>query len=652
MNYGASAEAWDALALLAGLAEDLLPIVSNPNAKISPSSSLGSIGKTPSVYNQSHHVVGMTQWTQKKATPRDIAAWARQPDYGIGIQTRHLRALDIDVPDRALAGNIEQYIQKNAVADGPLRIRRRGTSGKLLLAFHVVGELPKRVIDVAGGIVEFLGNGQQFVAEGTHPDGSRYAWDDGTPEWFPSMSLADFESLWRGLVATFGIGAVRESRATTRPLRLSGANDPVVAQLEGMGVVVGSVEGRVDITCPWEHEHTTEGVPSSTSYFLAHTGGYAEGRFACLHAHCSDRRDVEFRAALGLDVPDPLEGFGILAGEAPEPKPEIPTKSRFHAIPAHLFAAEKPPGWVINGIIPHSPLVMLYGEPGSGKTFAALDMAAAIARGVAWHGRKTKQGSVLYVAAEAAGGLRSRLHAYAKHNVVDLADLDIRIVAAVPAMLEEKQVRELALTANEHPPLVIILDTQAQVTAGGNENSAEDMGKFLKHCGLLHKETKATILLIHHSGKDASRGARGWSGLRGAMDAQLECVYDGTRRELVVTKQKDAAEGERYPFALTSIETDILDEDNDPVSSCVVTQVPDAGPVARGGRRAKSVPIPTPATPEGLPEEPLGRTSDAFKGDDPCPTPDTKPLAPAGAAPVDTPTEDELSALTEAPDSS
>ncbi|MFK5284070.1 AAA family ATPase, partial [Lacticaseibacillus paracasei] len=75
---------------------------------------------------------------------------------------------------------------------------------------------------------------------------------------------------------------------------------------------------------------------------------------------------------------------------------------------------------------------MLYGESGSGKSFMALQLAGAIARGVEWRGRRVKQGRVVYIAAEGAGGFRNRCVAYAQAEGIALADLPLGIVADAP----------------------------------------------------------------------------------------------------------------------------------------------------------------------------------------------------------------------------
>ena len=207
-------------------------------------------------------------------------------------------------------------------------------------------------------------------------------------------------------------------------------------------------------------------------------------------------------------------------------------------------------------------------------------MAASIARGIEWRGHRVQQGRVTYIAAEGAGGFRKRLQAYAQHHDIQLDTLDIGIIPAAPNLLQKADALDVAkaIVASGGAD-VIIVDTFAQTTAGGNENSGEDVGKALAHCKGIHRATKATVILIHHSGKDSTKGARGWSGLRAAADAEIEVIRDNDARSLKLTKQKDGEDGVEYCFTLAPIVLG-FDEDDDEVTSCVVLPS-DVAPVRR-----------------------------------------------------------------------
>lgn len=576
-NFGATPQDWQHFGLTLGLTADLLPVVSNPMATISPDSALKDLGKTPSRYNNSRHAAGIAQWTQRVSTPEDIAKWAREPDYGICLQTRHVRAIDVDVTDELGAEIIASFIDS---LHPSMPKRTRSNSSKFLLAFRLEGEFTKRKFKTQRGIVEFLATGQQFVALGQHPSGSRYEWFDGLPDDFPALSKDQFEALWAALVEKFATEEASEASASVKQQKLAEAHsaDPVASHLIDKNLVrkVGG-DGRMHIICPWEADHTTDSSESATTYWPAHTGGYVNGHFLCMHAHCEHRTDAEFKEAIGYVDDESLNDFAVLNPENNQPETlkgteqiESKVSNRFAVVPAHEFAVSQRTPWLIKGILPKAEMGVLFGDSGSGKTFKVLDMGAAIARGVEWRGHKVTQGRVAYIAAEGAGGFRKRLQAYAHHHGIALSDLPIGVIPSAPNLLQKADALDVAKAVLAWGGAdLIIIDTLAQTTPGGNENSGEDVGKALAHCKGIHKATGALVLLVHHSGKDTTRGARGWSGLRAAADVEMEVTRFENDRVLSLTKQKDGEDGVEFGFRLHQI---LLgeDEDGEEITSCVV----------------------------------------------------------------------------------
>lgn len=264
-----------------------------------------------------------------------------------------------------------------------------------------------------------------------------------------------------------------------------------------------------------------------------------------------------------------VAGRGSAAGDTRAGK-TVAKRPRFEPVPLALFAARPAPTWIVKGVIPRAELVVLFGESGSGKSFMALDLAACIARGLPWRGRRVNAGRVVYIAAEGAGGFRNRVVALVQARELTYADLArIDIIDAAPNMLLKDDALDVAKAIGRAD--LVIVDTWAQVTAGGNENAGEDMGKALSHCKGIHRATGATVLLVHHSGKDASKGARGWSGLRAAADAELEVVRLANGRLLRTSKQKDGDDGLEWGFGLDVV-TIGEDVDGDAITSCVVTE--------------------------------------------------------------------------------
>jgi hypothetical protein len=244
---------------------------------------------------------------------------------------------------------------------------------------------------------------------------------------------------------------------------------------------------------------------------------------------------------------------------------------RFTVIPDHKFVERAPLTWHVKGVLPKAELAVVFGASGSGKSFFVFDLVAAIATGTMWQGRKTTKGRAVFVLAEGATGFRNRLLAYARTH--DGSFPGVRIIGAAPNLLGEHDHLLLAHEIETGGGAdLIVIDTLAASSPGADENAAKDMGKVIEHCKALHKGTGATVLLIHHSGKDESKGARGWSGLRAAADAEIEVNRTGDNRSATVTKLKDGEDGAKFGFKLVPIELD-LDVDGESIKSCIVEPV-------------------------------------------------------------------------------
>jgi hypothetical protein len=246
---------------------------------------------------------------------------------------------------------------------------------------------------------------------------------------------------------------------------------------------------------------------------------------------------------------------------------------RYQPVPAAQFSQGTPPSWIVKGLVPKAELLVLFGESGSGKSFLALDLAFSIARGTPWRDHRVKQGRVVYLAAEGGGGFRKRLSAYALHHGIDLQGVPLDVIHATPNFLEKKDALDVAKAiAHTGKASVVVVDTFAQVMPGANENAGEHVGQALAHCRGIHIATGALVILVHHAGKDASKGARGWSGLRAAADAELEVIRtkEGDRY-FRVSKQKDGEDGLAYGFKLDVVAVG-TDEDGDVIDSCVAVE--------------------------------------------------------------------------------
>ena len=589
--YGATPQEWDHFSLLLGLTEDLLPVVANPDAEISPQSKMRSLGKTPSRYNSHGQVAGIANWTQKKATSVEVAAWREVSDLGICIQTRHVRALDCDIDGNNVFADIVHDQINNALAQA-LPCRRRANSSKFLLAFTLEGNYAKRTIRTDHGIIEFLANGQQFVAAGTHSSGARIEWEGGLPDDIPILTPAQFEALWTKLTEAFASdGTADVAVPTIRHTKLNEAtkNDPVAQSLIDLGIVTATErDGRLHIVCPFEAEHTAGGDKSATTYFPAFTGGFERGHFSCLHAHCANRSDGDFLSALGLSSGSDAGEFEVSVPEVSEQKEgHIHSENKYTFQRWQDFINAKPPSFHIKGVLPEAALAVVYGAPGSGKTFLVMDMGFAVAQGVPWRGLKTKQGTVAYIAAEDAHGVRMRAKAYADEHKID--SMPFYILGASPNFRDFDDMTQVAKAVVALGDVsLIFVDTWARALAGGDENSAKDVGEAVSLCAKLYRATGATVVLVHHSGKDSTKGARGSTALLGACDAEIEVTRCDDDREAQVTKLKNSADGARFAFKLRPVPVG-LDDDGEVVTSCVLEHVATQAKIDRKALEPKGV---------------------------------------------------------------
>lgn len=250
----------------------------------------------------------------------------------------------------------------------------------------------------------------------------------------------------------------------------------------------------------------------------------------------------------------------------------MPVGGRFNIRSHSDFASQvRSVSWIVKDFLPKATLGVLFGESGSGKTFASYDLCAAVCRGIEWNGKRVTKGRVLYVVAEGVAGFVNRIKAYCHQQGIQPSDIDMDVISDLtPNLLEPAQITDLIKDIKKREPYdLIVMDTFAQVMPGANENSGEDVGKALAECKRIHRHTGAMVLLVHHSGKDASKGARGWSGLRAAADVELEVLRSDELRSISVTKLKDGQDGANIGFKLHTV---ILgeDEDGDDITSCIV----------------------------------------------------------------------------------
>jgi hypothetical protein len=291
---------------------------------------------------------------------------------------------------------------------------------------------------------------------------------------------------------------------------------------------------------------------------------------------------AEMRAREGYESPQ--------GGPSPR-KPKMETEWFNEAADSALNEPANP---LIEDFLDEGALSVFYGDSGGGKTFGALDMAFHVAAGLDWNGKGVKHGLVVYIAAEGGKRIKRRIAALKKRYLdehgndapqplfalvryqIDLrssnADLDNLIALVRDA--EEKTGEKCVW---------LIVDTLSRAMAGGDENSPVDMGRIVAAADRFRAEIGAHFTYVHHTGKDAARGARGHSLLRAATDTEVEFAASS----LTLTKQRDGELGFQIAFELIDV---VIGKDPDGlwIKSAVVSWK--AGQMAAPNKKPKVPP--------------------------------------------------------------
>lgn len=256
--------------------------------------------------------------------------------------------------------------------------------------------------------------------------------------------------------------------------------------------------------------------------------------------------------------------------DLPEPKDDIESEERARddgdsVFP--LFTVDDledihPPEFLIDELLTEQGLAILYGAPGSGKSFIALDMALRIAYGMEWHGKATQRTGVLYIAGEGHVGLAKRVKGWRFEHAMEGASCPFLLLPVAVQMMEPKDVQKLIRTIVAGMELVgepvglVIIDTVSRALTGADENTQETMSGFVHACGEIQNYIGGACLGIHHTGKEIARGMRGSSVLIGACDTSIKCegnIKEDQRVTITVEKQKDSEEIDPISFTMKEV---------------------------------------------------------------------------------------------------
>lgn len=277
--------------------------------------------------------------------------------------------------------------------------------------------------------------------------------------------------------------------------------------------------------------------------------------------------------------------------------------------------------YLVKGWLDRGSASVVFGESNVGKTFFALDLALHVAARLPWHGvnvagmdEKETPGQVYYLALEGGSGFSNRICAMRTER----PDIFERVESANdfvpwPVSIDlhgatDGEAIVQAISSSSKPSALIVIDTLARAMGDGDENTAKDMGQFVRNVDLIRAQTGAHVMIIHHSGKDTSKGARGSGSLRGAIDTEIELTRSGSVVMAKTKKQRDMPSGKVFAYTLRSVFIG-NDEDGDAVTSAVV-EVTD--PVKKVTKLTGQALIAMQAFGDALADHGVSKTGEAF----------------------------------------
>ena len=593
-----------------------------PDAEISEHSSLferigtrqDGRGKTPGV-KRGDGSWSSFNWVPYEADDRDYDRWARM-GAGVGLKTGgSVIAIDADTMDEAAAELIRTEVE---AAFGLLPVRI-GRAPKALYVLRCDEDLPYCRVDFGQrnehGVperVEVLTAGRHFVAQGIHPKTLQpYRWTQ------PLVPFAELPAASADAVLAF-LDRLRMVLPAASELHRSGGTGEY--DQEALAGDPKLVRKAVE-ALPNDHRFDTresyldvgyairaalpDDEPEAFEIFADWCDKWTEGNNdpAVIEADWRRMKPPYRRGAGWLyDQAEQLGGGAFSTAEAwfqPITEDQNPfaqislnafqgsgEKRRFDFLDFDEAAVIDPANEaapLIKGLLDQGAMSVLYGDSNVGKTFVAMDMAFHVATGLPYAGLKVTRGLVVYIAAEGGRGARKRLAALrVKFDGQDHAKPLFKLLASsVDLLRPDADVGPLceALADIGMPISLVVVDTLSRAMAGGDENSSVDMGAMVKHLDRLRAACGGHVMVVHHTGKDKAKGARGHSLLRAATDTEIE-VAEG---RISATKQRDLDKSWSGGFEL-AVHVLGVDGEGDPVTSCTVRLM--AGDAAGGAVEA------------------------------------------------------------------
>ncbi|KQP60099.1 hypothetical protein ASF41_10500 [Methylobacterium sp. Leaf111] len=519
---------------------------------------------------------------------------------GVGMKTgQGLVALDIDTLDETWSSRVEAFAIEMLGA-GP---RRVGRAPKVLLPLRIVEADIQKVAyravlfndstDFPPGKdprVELLCAGRQFVMGGIHPDTMEpYRWPLGVPHYdaLPVVTAQQVDAFFKALAAMLPAAkAPRSGKVVDRTgidqsaLR---STEDEVARLVAMipnqepdyesyrnmaaairGALQDDIEAGLDIYQDWCGRWTL-GRPNpdfDERVFRSLTPPFALGIDTLRGLAASATGENQMPAERFFEpVPEGSVDTSAFSdpGAAPE-KERAATNDTFDLLGIDGLLLMSDPKYLIGRHLPENALGFLYGDPGTGKSFIALDWALHIAFGLeTWHGDSINappDAHVVYIAGEGVAGLKSRVQAWMHRHAVGNARGRFSLLAHSVDLMNQDQLQKLARTIRAGAPgtVLVVVDTVSRSMPGADENQQKEMTRFVQACDVIRSEFQCVVLGVHHAARQGGN-MRGSTvlGAAGDFTFKLERKPSAVAGKLTCEKQKDAPDGWNEPYRFDTV---------------------------------------------------------------------------------------------------
>lgn len=279
-------------------------------------------------------------------------------------------------------------------------------------------------------------------------------------------------------------------------------------------------------------------------------------------------------APVDNDVP-----FAPFQEDPPEPTPTTAdTASKLFPLKRLSEMTLEEDEWLVDRYFQADSLALVYGAPGSCKSFWALDLSLSIATGHQFHGNTVQQGPVMYMAGEGHRGIIKRATAWSKHHGIDAKNAPWWLAGRPFDLMDQMSVSEVLEAVDHHTqgvnPKLVVIDTLARNFGPGDENKASDMGAVIRNADAIRCRYGCLVIIVHHSGYEATR-ARGSSSLKAAMDFEYQVTKDGETVDVANTRIKDGDTPPNMFFDLVDIPLGVQSRWGDEMKSAVLIDRPD-----------------------------------------------------------------------------